>query len=431
MLITQKMVSSSKYSLKCPYAMTPQGITIHNTANDASANNEIAYMIGNSSSTSFHYAVDDYQAVQGIPENRNAWHAGDGGTGYGNRYTIGIEICYSKSGGDKFHKAEENAAELVAILMKKYGWGAEKIGTKYINTHQYRSGKYCPHRTLDEGIDRFWDMVREKLGVATGSTTVETVENDTGARKVGDTVTINGIYTSSTSTNKLTPARTSGTITKIISARNPYLLDNGDLGWTNDSCIVSSTSSSSSSSSTTTSSKKTVDELAQEVLAGKWGNGTERKSNLQAAGYDYDAVQNKVNELCGVKTSSSTTSTTTTTKSIETLAQEVLNGQWGNGTDRKTRLEAAGYDYNAVQNKVNELCGAKTTSSTSTSTSSDIVKGCKVKVKQGAKDYNGTSLASSVYSRTYDVIQVSGNRVVIGIGTAVTAAMNKSDLTRV
>jgi LysM repeat protein len=45
---------------------------------------------------------------------------------------------------------------------------------------------------------------------------------------------------------------------------------------------------------------KTVDELAQEVLAGNWGNGEERKNRLSAAGYDYDSVQAKVNELCGV-----------------------------------------------------------------------------------------------------------------------------------
>lgn len=47
----------------------------------------------------------------------------------------------------------------------------------------------------------------------------------------------------------------------------------------------------------TTSGKKTVDELAKEVIAGKWGNGADRKKRLTAAGYDYDAVQKKVNKL--------------------------------------------------------------------------------------------------------------------------------------
>lgn len=64
-------------------------------------------------------------------------------------------------------------------------------------------------------------------------------------------------------------------------------------------------------------------------------------------------------------------------------------------------------------------------------TTSEIKKGDKVKVKQGAKTYTGGSLASFVYSTTYDVIEVNGDRVVIGKGTAVTAAIHKSNLIKV
>lgn len=144
-----------KYSIKCPYTMKPEFIVIHNTYNDASANNEIAYMHRNNNEVSFHYAVDDKEIVQGIELNRNAWHAGDGGNGKGNRKGIAIEICYSKSGGAKFEKAEKNAAELTAKLLKDYGWGIDKV-TK----HQDYSGKYCPHRTLDMGWKRFLDLVK-------------------------------------------------------------------------------------------------------------------------------------------------------------------------------------------------------------------------------------------------------------------------------
>ena len=70
--IIQKLVSSSKYSIKCPYQMTPEYITVHNTANDASAENEIAYMNNNNYETSYHFAVDDIQAVQGLPLDRNS-----------------------------------------------------------------------------------------------------------------------------------------------------------------------------------------------------------------------------------------------------------------------------------------------------------------------------------------------------------------------
>ena len=46
-----------------------------------------------------------------------------------------------------------------------------------------------------------------------------------------------------------------------------------------------------------TSSTKSVDEIAKEVIQGKWGNGEERKKKLTAAGYDYASVQKRVNEM--------------------------------------------------------------------------------------------------------------------------------------
>ena len=90
-----------------------------------------------------------------------------------------------------------------------------------------------------------------------------------------------------------------------------------------------------------------MEEVAKEVLAGKWGNGDDRKNRLKAAGYDYAAVQEKVNQL--VKSGSSNR------KSVDTVAREVIQGKWGNGADRKKRITSAGYDYAAVQKRVNEL----------------------------------------------------------------------------
>ena len=48
-------------------------------------------------------------------------------------------------------------------------------------------------------------------------------------------------------------------------------------------------------------------------------------------------------------------SPTTTKKSVDEIAHEVIQGKWGNSADRKKRLTNAGYDYNAVQKRVNEL----------------------------------------------------------------------------
>lgn len=158
----------AKYSIKCPYTMEPEYIVIHNTANDASAENEIRYMQSNNAYTSFHFAVDDKEAVQGVDTWRNAWHAGDGSEGPGNRKGIAIEICYSKSGGSRFTKAEQNAAELAAKLLIDFGWDIS-----HIKKHQDFSGKYCPHRTLDLGWDRFVKMVEAKRKSMIGMKTNE------------------------------------------------------------------------------------------------------------------------------------------------------------------------------------------------------------------------------------------------------------------
>ena len=88
-----------------------------------------------------------------------------------------------------------------------------------------------------------------------------------------------------------------------------------------------------------------IEELAKEVIQGKWGNGQERKDKLTEAGYDYHEVQTKVNELLNAN------------KSLEEVAKEVIRGKWGNGQERKDRLTAAGYDYHEVQALVNKLLG--------------------------------------------------------------------------
>ena len=95
--------------------------------------------------------------------------------------------------------------------------------------------------------------------------------------------------------------------------------------------------------------KKSVDTIAREVIRGMWGNGAARKSALTKAGYDYNAVQKKVDELCSG-------SDTALKKSVAAIAKEVVAGKWGNGTARTNALKNAGYDPVAVQTEVNKLC---------------------------------------------------------------------------
>ena len=96
---------------------------------------------------------------------------------------------------------------------------------------------------------------------------------------------------------------------------------------------------------TSSDSKKSINEVAREVIAGKWGNGDDRKNRLTAAGYNYSEVQATVNRLASGKPA----------KSVTEVAREVIAGKWGNGDARKKKLIAAGYDYIAVQKEVNRL----------------------------------------------------------------------------
>lgn len=80
---------------------------------------------------------------------------------------------------------------------------------------------------------------------------------------------------------------------------------------------------------------KTIDQLAREVLVGKWGAGKTRKEKLTKAGYDYDAVQKRVNERI--------------------VALDVLDGKYGSGDVRKKNIEKAGYDYKVIQDYVNDI----------------------------------------------------------------------------
>lgn len=68
----------------------------------------------------------------------------------------------------------------------------------------------------------------------------------------------------------------------------------------------------------------------------------------------------------GYGKSAASTSTATAKKSVDEIASEVIAGKWGNGSDRKNRLTSSGYDYNAVQAKVNEKLGASSKKSTAT-----------------------------------------------------------------
>lgn len=185
-----------------------------------------------------------------------------------------------------------------------------------------------------------------------------------------------------------------------------------------------------SSSSGTSTAKKSVSVIADEVIAGKWGNGDARKSALEAAGYNYSEVQAAVNAKVSGKTS------TSSKKSVSEIAKEVLAGKWGNGEERKKKLQAAGYDYNAVQAEVNKQAkgsGSSTSSSGSSTGGSSrptykvgstyTLKVDAVRVRNGA----GTNYAAKSYSQlTANAKQNAYSNGCLKKGTKVTCQQVKN-----
>ena len=89
--------------------------------------------------------------------------------------------------------------------------------------------------------------------------------------------------------------------------------------------------------------EKSVEQIAREVLDGRWGNGEERRKRLTQAGYNHAAVQIAVNALVS--------------GNLDVIAREVLDGKWGNNPARSVKLLAAGYNPVEVQRRVNALAG--------------------------------------------------------------------------
>ena len=157
-------------------SMHPEYITIHSTGNPSStARNERGWLTNpsNTRTASWHIVVDEKEAIEAIPLNEVAWHAGDGGSGTGNRKSIGIEICES---GDR-QRTLQNAVKLVAKLLKERGWGVDRL-----RRHFDWSGKICPRIFYDGGRWTIWEQFRQAVQKElTGGGTVTQDKNQPSA----------------------------------------------------------------------------------------------------------------------------------------------------------------------------------------------------------------------------------------------------------
>lgn len=290
-------------------------VTVHQTGNPNRGANAQAHANlqsnGNVRSASWHYQVDDKEAIQSFSHRAQCWHAGDG-RGEGNLNSIGIEICINSDGDYK--QAVKNGAKLVAKILKD-----ENLTIDKVKRHYDWSRKNCPAQIMagrdSIGWNDFIELVKNELNtpvvensddytVKTGDTLYSIARqlNTT----VDDLITLNNIKTP----NLIKPGQKLKT--KVIANKPPL---------------------------------KTLDEIAQEVIDGKWGNGSDRFNRLNKAGYNADQVQSRVNMLLTKPKPK---------KTITQMAQEVIDGKHGNGHDARRRsLGINESEYAKVRAEVN------------------------------------------------------------------------------
>lgn len=197
--IRDKWLPESKYSIKSPRITKKTSITIHNTGNSASAENEANYMIRNNNQVSFHAVADKNEVIRVIPFNRVAFHCGNRA---GNDSSYSLEIAGSTGNIEDFLEAEENAAIYTAMLLNENGWGLDRV-----TTHHRWNGKYCPHKTLDLGWNRFLNKIKKYLDQLVENTNINNnINNSKGdfiSMKWKNGKTSEIVYSDSRRTNKI------------------------------------------------------------------------------------------------------------------------------------------------------------------------------------------------------------------------------------
>lgn len=240
-----------------------------------------------------------------LPYNYCCWGVGSGSKGsynYNPAY-IQFEMCEDGLTDEKYFAAVRDVAiEYCVYLCKNFNLSVDNIVSHkeahalgYGSNHGDPDNWWSKHKYT---MDMFRAAVKAKLNTATTNIATTTANGTLDDYAVNEIVNFAGgkHYSSANAASGSTVKASLAKITnkyekgkhqvhlRAVNESGSYI--SGVYGWCDLSTI-----------SKRTATTKTVDEIAREVISGKWGNGSARKQKLAAAGYDYSAVQKRVNEL--------------------------------------------------------------------------------------------------------------------------------------
>lgn len=327
-------------------------IGIHHNAGNLSI--QQTYNVWQSRQASAHYQVDINGRIGQLVWDRDtAWALGNFDM---NQRSINIEHANNTGAAGGWTVSEatlDNGAHLVAALCKLFKLGRPVWGQN-VRPHSQISPTACPGALAGAQRDAYMARAQYWYDQMTGSKPAPAPQpapqpSPTTGYLVKVTTPVLNIRKGAGTNFATAGSVKKGEVYTIVAesagqgASKWGKLKSG-AGWISLDYVQKTSAGSAPSAP----AKKDNTTIAREVLAGAWGNGNDRKNRLQAAGYDYNAIQAEVNRLMGGGSAPAR-------KSVDTLAREVIAGKWGKGADRKRRLQAAGYDYNAVQRRVNQL----------------------------------------------------------------------------
>lgn len=170
-----------------------------------------------------------------------------------------------------------------------------------ITVHRWFANKSCPGDWLYSRLDDLAEKVTKNLSGTTTSTTTTTTKNDTLYR-----VQVGAYSVKNNADVQLKKVKAAGFDTYMVKVGGLYKIQVGAYSKKENAEAMQKKLkakgfdafiTTQSGSAVTTTSKKSIDTIAREVIRGDWGNGAEREKKLKAAGYDYNAVRKRVNEL--------------------------------------------------------------------------------------------------------------------------------------
>ena len=322
-------------------------VVIHNDAGSMTPEQYVNWLANRDKNLGIaHYYCNRNTIARVIDTFNIGYHTGDW---WSNCRSIGYEVCESlKVSDEEFLQNEDVTLMQATEDLLYYGL---PINTNTVRLHHEFVPTTCPHRSMElhgnstESVKEYFvsrmryfatlgNTVDEMLGQVSENPTIqETVQTETTAQK-----------SSGKSVDEVAQEVLQG-----LWGNGQERYDNLTNAGYNAQSVQDKVNSILNGETPSSSASSDLDSVAQEVLQGIWGNGQERYDSLTSAGYNAQAVQERVNELLnGGQNYNNYTN-------LDDVANEVIQGMWGNGQDRYDNLTNAGYDAQAVQNRVNEL----------------------------------------------------------------------------